>query len=85
MSFGNDFMIVAFGVTIGNIAKMIPITPGGIGSYEAVLGLILSTKYDISNSLAVAIVDHAIKNIATVFLGFISAIKFNISLKELKE
>lgn len=69
---------------MGNIAKMIPITPRGIGSYEAVLGLILSAKYNISNSFAVAIVDHAIKNIATILLGFISAIKFNIRLRELK-
>ncbi len=79
-----SIFLPAFGVAAGNIAKILPITPGGIGTYEATLTLILSTKLPENQALVVSLVDHGIKNVSTLILGLISSIKLGISFKDVK-
>ncbi len=84
-SFANlPIFLPAFGVAAGNIAKILPITPGGIGTYEATLTLILSTKIPENQALVVSFVDHGIKNISTLLLGLFSSVKLGISFRDVR-
>ncbi|MCS7121235.1 MAG: flippase-like domain-containing protein [Archaeoglobaceae archaeon] len=83
-SFFSNFPLATLAVAVGNIVKAIPITPGGIGTYEAALVAILSRSFDLGLATVVAIVDHAIKNITTILLGIISMLLLNIKLKDLR-
>lgn len=74
----------AFAVAMGNVVKILPLTPGGVGTYEATLTLILSSAVSSNEALAVAIADHAVKNISTLLLGLISSLKLGISLREMR-
>ncbi len=72
-----------FAVSIGNLAKVLPLSPGGIGLYEGAFTLLVVSLTGVSPSLAlgVAILDHAIKNIVTILGGLFSSIDLNLSLK----
>ncbi|MEM1579260.1 MAG: flippase-like domain-containing protein [Archaeoglobaceae archaeon] len=83
ISFGINFALVALAVAIGNIVKAIPITPGGIGTYELALTAILSL-YSSPAAFAIAFADHALKNLVTAILGIFSLSAMNLSLREVK-
>jgi len=72
-----------FAVSIGNLAKVLPLSPGGIGLYEGAFTLLVVSLAGVSPSLAlsVAIIDHAIKNFITILGGSISSLDLNLSLK----
>jgi len=90
LAFGLDVALVSllavgfFAVSVGNLAKVIPGPPGGIGIYEAAFAAIVSTLLPVSFGLAlgVAIVDHIVKNIVTVAGGAVSMTWLNVSLTE---
>ncbi|WP_373189694.1 flippase-like domain-containing protein [Halolamina sp.] len=71
-----------FAVSVGNLAKVLPLTPGGVGLYEAAFTLLVVGLTPLSSSLALgaAIVDHAVKNAVTVVGGIISMLALNVSL-----
>jgi uncharacterized protein (TIRG00374 family) len=87
-AFGVDlptWLLVAvgfFAVAVGNLAKVLPLSPGGIGLYEGAFTLIVVALTPIAwpTALAAAVVDHALKNIATVVGGVGSMLRFNVSL-----
>ncbi len=84
LSYANpSLQLISLAVSIGNIVKVFPVTPGGIGTYEAAITLILSS---LSKDIAftIALIDHALKNFLTVLLGFVSLASLNISLREVK-
>ena len=71
-----------FAVSVGNMAKVLPLTPGGVGLYEAaftflVVGL---TPLGYGVALGAAIVDHFLKNAVTVVGGVVSMLALNVSL-----
>ncbi len=86
LSFGvNVFPLVVLAVTIANIAKIIPITPGGIGTYEVVMtGIFVTLGIEQGLALTVSILDHALKNILTLVLGFAALAVLNIRVKDLR-
>lgn len=76
-------LIVSFlAVCVGNLAKIMPISPGGIGPYEAAFAIVVVslTPIGVSIAVAAAIVDHALKNIITAIGGLISTGVLNVSL-----
>ncbi len=79
-----SILLISLAVAIANIVKALPITPGGIGTYEAAMTLILS-KLSTDIAFTIALVDHALKNVLTVLLGFVSLASLNISLKDLRK
>ncbi|MFN3383682.1 MAG: flippase-like domain-containing protein [Archaeoglobaceae archaeon] len=83
LSFGIPFATIALAVAVGNIVKAIPITPGGIGTYELALTAIIGLQNPYS-AFAIAFADHAVKNLITVILGIIALSATNLSLKEVK-
>ena len=58
-------------VSVGNLAKVLPLSQGGIGLYEAAFtGLVVSaTGLPVETALAAAILDHALKNAVTLTGG----------------
>ena len=73
-----------FAVSVGNLAKVLPLSPGGIGLYEGAFTLLVValTPASVTAELALgaAIVDHAIKNAVTVVGGLTSMLVLNVSL-----
>lgn len=71
-----------FAVSVGNLSKVIPLSPGGMGLYEGAFSLIVIVFTPIAAPLALsaAILDHAVKNIVTVVGGIASTLILNISL-----
>jgi len=71
-----------FAVSVGNLAKVLPLSPGGIGLYEGAFTLLVVglTPIGAATALGAAIVDHAVKNIVTLVGGVISMISLNVSL-----
>jgi uncharacterized membrane protein YbhN (UPF0104 family) len=71
-----------FAVSVGNLAKVLPLSPGGIGLYEGAFTLLVVALTPIGTvtALSAAIVDHAVKNVVTIFGGFAAMAWLNVSL-----
>lgn len=76
------FFVGVFAVSIGNLAKVLPLSPGGVGLYEGAFSLLVValTPVGWSVAIAAAILDHAVKNLVTIGGGIGSTLLFNISL-----
>ncbi|MFC7214210.1 YbhN family protein [Saliphagus sp. GCM10025334] len=74
-------------VSVGNLAKVLPLSQGGVGLYEAAFtALIVSiTPIGASTALAAAIVDHALKNGVTLVGGCLSAGALGLSVSVLTD
>ncbi|WP_435094783.1 lysylphosphatidylglycerol synthase transmembrane domain-containing protein [Halorubrum sp. N11] len=68
-------------VSVGNLAKVLPLSQGGIGLYEAAFtGLVVSaTGLPVETALAAAILDHALKNAVTLAGGGVTALALGLS------
>jgi uncharacterized membrane protein YbhN (UPF0104 family) len=71
-----------FAVSVGNLAKVLPLSPGGVGLYEGAFTLLVFglTPVPWAVALGAAIVDHAVKNVVTVIGGLASMALLNVSL-----
>jgi uncharacterized protein (TIRG00374 family) len=71
-----------FAVSVGNLAKVLPLTPGGVGLYEGAFTIIVAplTPVGVTAALSIAIVDHAVKNVVTILGGVVSMAWLNVSL-----
>jgi uncharacterized protein (TIRG00374 family) len=76
-----------FAVSVGNLAKVLPLTPGGVGLYEGAFTLIVAalTPVGVTAALSIAIVDHAVKNLVTIAGGVTSMAWLNVSLTKAVE
>lgn len=77
----------AAGVSVGAVAKTVPISPGGIGAYESVFSIVivLATSINADLALTVALIDHAIKNLVTMLAGLVGLVIFNVSFSSTVE
>ncbi|MDD1665367.1 MAG: flippase-like domain-containing protein [Methanomicrobiales archaeon] len=66
--------VVILAVVVGNLFKAVPITPGGIGTYEAAVAviLVLSRTTDQATATLIAVSDHLVKNVITAAGGVLS-------------
>ncbi|WP_251344230.1 flippase-like domain-containing protein [Haloplanus halophilus] len=71
-----------FAVSVGNLAKVLPLSPGGIGLYEAAFTLLVAGLTPVTGATAfgAAVLDHAVKNLVTVAGGLVSMLALNVSL-----
>ncbi|MFB6172649.1 MAG: glycosyl transferase, partial [Haloarculaceae archaeon] len=71
-----------FAVSVGNLAKVLPLSPGGVGLYEGAFTVVVAgfTPLGWEVALGAAIVDHAVKNLITVGGGLAAATLLNVSL-----
>jgi uncharacterized protein (TIRG00374 family) len=69
-------------VSVGNLAKVLPLSPGGIGLYEAAFTLLVAGLTPVTGATAfgAAVLDHAVKNLVTVAGGVVSMLALNVSL-----
>jgi hypothetical protein len=78
-----DLVAVSFfAVSVGNLAKVLPLSPGGVGLYEGAFTLLVVGLTPLGPELALgaAVVDHAVKNLVTVVGGYASMVGLNVSL-----
>jgi uncharacterized protein (TIRG00374 family) len=69
--------VVILAVVVGNLAKAVPVTPGGIGTYEAAVAVILVLGSSLSETAQatatlIAVSDHLVKNVITAAGGVLS-------------
>jgi uncharacterized membrane protein YbhN (UPF0104 family) len=74
-----------FAVSVGNLAKVLPLSPGGVGLYEAaftafVVVLTPAGAVPAAVAFAAAVLDHAVKNAVTLAGGAVSMLALNVSL-----
>jgi hypothetical protein len=72
-----SFTIVVLAIVIGNLVKAVPLTPGGIGTYEPALTAtfyLFGVPWDIA--VLISIIDHLIKNLVTLAGGIVSVYYF---------
>ncbi|QLH77494.1 flippase-like domain-containing protein [Halosimplex rubrum] len=71
-----------FAVSVGNLAKVLPLSPGGIGLYEGAFTLIVFGLTNVAApvAFAISIVDHVVKNAVTILGGLVSMGWLNVSL-----
>jgi hypothetical protein len=77
-------IVVVLAVSIGNVGKIAPVTPGAIGIYESVLAAVLilfGISFDIA--VVIAILDHAIKNLFTLAIGVPTTTGIGIDFSDL--
>jgi uncharacterized membrane protein YbhN (UPF0104 family) len=80
---GTLLAVSFFAVSVGNLAKVLPLSPGGVGLYEGAFALLvvgLVPTVAPATALGAAIVDHAVKNAVTVAGGVVSMLVLNVSL-----
>ncbi len=82
LSLGTLLAVGFFAVSVGNLAKVLPLSPGGIGLYEGAFSLLVVALTPVTWSVAIgaAIVDHAVKNVVTIAGGVVSMGWLNVSL-----
>jgi hypothetical protein len=71
------FAIIVLAIVIGNLVKAVPITPGGIGTYELSLAFTFGLV-GVAPAVAflIAVIDHLIKNLVTLVGGIASIYYF---------
>lgn len=71
------FAVVVLAVVIGNLVKAVPLTPGGMGTYELSLAITFGLAgVDPAVATLIAVIDHLIKNLVTLAGGIISIYYF---------
>ncbi len=76
--------IIVLAVSIGNVGKSVPATPGAIGIYEGMLAAVLIFfGIEASVAIAIAIMDHAIKNLFLLAVGVPATMDMGMNLGEM--
>ena len=72
------FALVVLAVVIGNLVKAVPLTPGGMGTYEAALAITFGLGGGVSatSAILISVIDHLIKNLVTLAGGIVSIYYF---------
>lgn len=62
--------LIFVAVSFGNVAKIVPATPGGVGLYEAAVASVLSVAgVPYSAAFSIALVEHTLKNVFIALFG----------------
>lgn len=71
------FFVIVIAIVIGNLVKAVPITPGGVGTYELAVALTLEVSgTPAAIATLIAVIDHLVKNLVTLIGGVISLYVF---------
>jgi uncharacterized protein (TIRG00374 family) len=72
------FPVVVLAIVIGNLVKAVPLTPGGMGTYELALAGVFFSLGGIPWEMAflIGFIDHLIKNLVTLAGGIVSIYYF---------
>ena len=77
----------ALAVAVGNLAKVLPLSQGGVGLYEAAFTALVVAVSPVAGAtaLAAAVLDHALKNLVTLAGGAVAALVLNVSPATVRE
>jgi glycosyltransferase AglD len=65
--------VIVLAIVIGNLVKAVPLTPGGVGTYEISLAITFGLAgVDPAVATLIAVIDHLIKNLLTLAGGIVS-------------
>ncbi|HOT03840.1 MAG TPA: lysylphosphatidylglycerol synthase transmembrane domain-containing protein [Methanolinea sp.] len=71
------FAVVVLAIVVGNLVKAVPLTPGGVGTYELALALTFTLAgVPAAEAAMIAVVDHLVKNLITLGGGIASIYYF---------
>ena len=71
------FAVIVLAIVIGNLIKAIPLTPGGVGTYEISLAITFGLAgVDPAVATLIAVIDHLLKNLVTLAGGIVSIYYF---------
>jgi uncharacterized protein (TIRG00374 family) len=71
------FAVIVLAIVIGNLVKAVPLTPGGVGTYEISLAITFGLAgVDPAVATLIAVIDHLIKNLVTLAGGIVSIYYF---------
>jgi len=71
------FAVIVLAIVIGNLVKAVPLTPGGVGTYEISLAITFGLAgVDPAVATLIAVIDHLIKNLVTLAGGIVSIFYF---------
>ncbi|MFD1640588.1 lysylphosphatidylglycerol synthase transmembrane domain-containing protein [Halohasta litorea] len=84
LALGPLLAVGTLAVSVGNLAKVLPLSQGGIGLYEAAFTalVVALTPIGASTALAAAVVDHALKNGVTLVGGAGAIVLLGVSPTE---
>ncbi|WP_254525017.1 lysylphosphatidylglycerol synthase transmembrane domain-containing protein [Natrinema caseinilyticum] len=84
LAFATLVAVGTLAVSVGNLAKVLPLSQGGVGLYEAAFTALIVglTPIGASTALAAAIVDHALKNAVTLVGGAGGTLALGLSLSD---
>jgi uncharacterized membrane protein YbhN (UPF0104 family) len=70
-------LVIVLAIVIGNLVKAVPVTPGGVGTYELSLALTFELS-GVAPAIAtlIAVIDHLVKNLVTLAGGVVSIYVF---------
>lgn len=73
--------VATLAVAAGNLAKVVPLTQGGLGLYEGAFAATVVALSPVAGAvaLAAAVADHALKNLVTIAGGALAAILLGLS------
>ena len=67
------FPVIVLAIVIGNLVKAVPLTPGGMGTYElALAGVFTLAGVPWEMAFLIGFIDHLIKNLVTLVGGIAS-------------
>lgn len=75
---------VVLAVSLANIGKSAPATPGAIGIYESILAAVLvlfGVSFDVA--IVIALLDHAIKNLFTLVIGVPATASIGVNISKI--
>ena len=69
------FAVILLAVVAGNLIKAVPLTPGGVGTYEFALAVVFELSGTApAVAILIAVTDHLIKNVVTLAGGAVSVL-----------
>ena len=72
-------LLVVLAISIGNLGKCVPITPGAVGIYESIVAAILhGFGIPLEAAIAIAILDNILKKLFTLSFGLASAFRMEM-------
>ncbi|GAI16545.1 unnamed protein product, partial [marine sediment metagenome] len=81
-----SIIAVILAVSIGNVGKIAPATPGSVGIYESILVSVLiffGVAFDVA--VVIAILDHAIKKLFNLMFGVPATAGIGIKIAQIYE
>ncbi len=82
LGFNVEILVIFFAIILANMTKALPLTPGGIGPYEAAFSAIFISLsgFGMDVAMSIIVIDHLFKNLYTLIMGTLSGWSTGINI-----